>query len=377
MDANAILTRSVNVLVAVAVAVMAAPANAQMPAAVRTEPVLTEKVQEHRRVTGSLQAVARSAVASQEAGQVLEVLTDEGLAVEEGEVIARLDSRRMEAQLAEAKARKDRAESDLAERLSQLQFAEFENQRLSRLHRDQVASNRESIEAATQYAGALARVDAARRAIVEAQRQVDLLSIRLEDMTIRAPYAARVVARHVDSGEWIELGAPIVTLVSRGAIEARLEVPERLADALARNSDRIYADVAGLGRTAPSTEIRIVPDVDPNARSFRVVLTLENPDGIFAPGMSVVAWVPTSDEGEHLTVPKSAVVRNGRDAYVYRSIVNDAGVTTAERLPVAALFDWQDRVVVTSPILQAGDRVVVEGNERIAPGAVLAQADAQ
>jgi RND family efflux transporter MFP subunit len=240
-----------------------------------------------------------------------------------------------------------------------------------------VANERESVEAASRFGAAQARVDAAKRAIVEGQRQVDLLKIRLEDMTVRAPFDARVVVRHVDPGEWIEPGEPIVTLVSTGAIEARLEVPERFSASVAEHADRIYADVVGLGSTLPSTEVRVIPDVDPQARLFRVVLTLDNPEGALAPGMSVVAWIPTSDEAEHLTVPKSAVVRSGRDAYVYRSATNAEGKATAARTPVKVLFDWQDRLAVVADELKAGDSVIVEGNERLMPGAELALADAK
>lgn len=365
-------SKRIAMLVLGVVAVIAAAAPAQSPTAVRTETVTTQLVQEHRRVTGSLQAVARSSVASQEAGQVLDVLTDEGMRVQQGEAIARLDARRLEAQLAEAQARVTRAESDLAERQSELAFAEFEHRRLSNLRVGQDASEREMIEAQTQLGAATARVDAARRAIVEGQRQVELLTIRLDDMTVRAPFDARVVTRHVDRGEWIEAGEPIVTLVSTGAIEARLEVPERFADAVARNANRIYADVISLGRTVPSEDVRIIGDVDRQARSFSVILTLENPDDALAPGMSVAAWIPTRDEAEHLTVPKSAVVRSGRDAYVYRSASNSDGPATAARTPVTVLFDWQDRVVVAADGLQAGDSVIVEGNERIVAGAAVA-----
>jgi len=360
--------------IAAGLLLLPALALAQPATPVRTAPVTNERVQEHRRVTGSLQAVARTSVASQEAGQVLTVLTDEGNRVREGDVIARLDARRLEAQLAEALARIDRAESDLAERESQLRFAEFENTRVAGLREQQVASEREIMEAATQLAAATARVEAGRRAISEGQRQADLLRIRLGDMTVRAPFDAQVVARHVDAGEWIEPGEPIVTLASTGAIEARLEVPERFADPVTRHADRIYAEVIGAGRTVPSTAVRVIPDVDPRARSFRVVLTLENPDGTLAPGMSVTAWIPTSTEAEHLTVPKSAVVRSGSDAYVYRTAQDAHGASTAARTPVTVLFDWKDRVVVTAGTLRAGDSVVVEGNERIAPGATLALA---
>ncbi|MCB9854106.1 MAG: efflux RND transporter periplasmic adaptor subunit [Phycisphaerales bacterium] len=344
------------------------------PAAVLTDTVKKEMVQEHRRVTGSLQAVTRSSIASQEAGQLIEILTDEGMTVAEGDVIARLDDRRLRAQVAEAEARVDRAESDLVERQSELEFAEFEMKRLSKLRQTNVASSRESMEAKSRFDSAVARVEGARRAINEEQRQVDLLKIRLADMVVRAPFQARVVKRHVDPGEWIEPGESIVTIVSTGAIEARLEVPERFANSVGRNSNRIYADVTSLGQTVPSSDIRVIPDVDPQARSFSVILTLDDPDSQMAPGMSVVAWIPTSDEAEHLTVPKSAVVRSGRDAYVYRSELDAKGVATATRTEVTVLFDWQDRVVITANALAAGDNVIVEGNERIAPGTPLALA---
>lgn len=344
---------------------------------VRTAEVTQERVQEHRRVTGSLQAVTRSAVASQEAGQVEAILIDEGLTVGAGDVIAQLDARRLQAQLAEAQARLLRMQSDLAEKHAELQFAEYEHRRIKTLHEDRAASERESAEVERLIGVAQAQSDAAERAIAEVEREVELLTIRLNDMTVRAPYDARVVARHVDPGEWIEPGEPIVTLVSAGTIEARLEVPERFAEAVAQHADRIYAEVAGLGQTVPSTEVRIIPDVDPRARTFRVVLTLDNPEGELAPGMSVNAWIPTTDEAEQLTVPKDAVVRSGRDAHVFRSTAADDGQTVATLTPITVLFDWRDRVAVASGALQPGDQVVIEGNERLAPGMPLALASAQ
>ena len=139
-------------------------------------------------------------------------------------------------------------------------------------------------------------------------------------------------------------------------------------------ADQIFADVIGVGQTVPSTGLRIIPDVDPQARSFSVILTLDNPDGLMSPGMSVVAWIPTGEEAEQLTVPKAAVTRNGKDAYVYRT-QNKDGKTTAARTPVTVLFNWAGRAIVESDELKNGDKVIVEGNERLMPGATLAQAE--
>ncbi len=356
------------------VLMVAAPAFAQAPTPVRTESVSIESVQEHRRVTGSLQAVARSSVASQEAGQVVSILTDEGMRVAEGEVIAQLDARRLKSQLAETLARVARTESELVERESELEFAEFEKHRLTNLREGLEASARELKVAMSEFGAAQARVEAAKRAILEGQHQAELLRIRIDDMTVRAPFDARVVTRHVDPGEWLVPSEPIVTLVSTGAIEARLEVPERFADPVAQYADKIYADVIGVGQTIPSTNLRIIPDVDPQARSFSVVLTLENPDDLMSPGMSVEAWIPTGEEAKQLTVPKAAVTRNGKEAYVYRTMQSPDGNTTAARTPVTVLFNWEDRAVVESDDLRNGDSVIVEGNERLMPGASLAQA---
>lgn len=356
---------------------LAATVSAQSPTPVRTEEVRAELVQEHRRVTGSLQAVARTSVASQEPGQVLAVNVDEGMMVQAGDVIAQLDARRLTAQLAEARARVERLRSALVERESELTFATFERRRIATLYDQQAANDRERVAAETGLQAAEARVVAAERAIGEATRQLELLEIRLADTTVRAPFDARVVARQVDAGEWIEPGEPIVTVVSTGAIEARLEVPERFAAVVAREVERIHLELAGLDRTVASSQVRVIPDVNPQARIFSVILTIDDPDAYLAPGMSVAAWIPTSDQAEHLTVPKSALVRADDASYVYRSDPGSAGEPTAVRTPVRVLFDWEDRVVVAAEGLAAGDRVIVEGNERIAPGTRLTLADAR
>jgi multidrug efflux pump subunit AcrA (membrane-fusion protein) len=87
--------------------------------------------------------------------------------------------------------------------------------------------------------------------------------------------------------------------------------------------------------------------------------------------MSIEAWVPTSSETLALTAPRDAVIRDGRTAFVYRASAGEDGAPSAQRTPVKVLFEWGDSVAVESTGLAAGDRVVVEGNERLVPGAPL------
>lgn len=353
----------------IAVPAAVTPAAAQPASAVRTAEVTRETVQEHRRVTGSLQAVSRAAVATQEPGLVTEILVDEGSVVEPGQIIARLDDRRIHAQIEELRAEHAAAKALLEQRTVELRFAEHDLGRIRSAHDRAAASDRELSETETAVGVRRSQAEAARRAGEQVARRIELLEIRLADTVIRAPFAASVVQRHTEPGEWLDAGQPVVTLVSTGPIEARLEVPERYAAALARDAGNLFVEVASDGRTVPTIDARVVMDVDPRARTFSVFVTLDNKAGELAPGMSINAWIPTTESAEALLIPRDAVIRDGRSAFVYR--VADAA---AERAPVRVLFSWGDRLAVESASLAAGDTVVIEGNERLAPGAALAVA---
>ena len=342
---------------------------AAQPTTVRTAEVAEELVQEHRRVTGSLQAVSRAAVAAQESGLVESVLVDEGSLVREGDVILSLDARRLTAQLEEARAEHANYEAIVSQRLAELDFAHLDRDRIRQAHDQGAASERELSEVETMLGVRESQLESARRVVDSTARRVDLLEIRLKDMQVRAPFDARVVSRHVEPGEWTEPGRPVVTLVSTGTIEARLEVPERYASSVFANPESLFVQLASDGRWVPSLEVRPVADVDERARTFQVFVTLDNATGELAPGMAVNAWVPTSEESFALLTPKDAVIRDGRDAYVFR--VEGDDTPAADKTPVTVLFSWGDMLAVSSQDLDAGDAVVVEGNERLAPDAEL------
>jgi multidrug efflux pump subunit AcrA (membrane-fusion protein) len=88
--------------------------------------------------------------------------------------------------------------------------------------------------------------------------------------------------------------------------------------------------------------------------------------------MSVTAYIPTGRAVEQLTVHKDAVMRNAAGAYLYVARGGGAeesagGPAVAAPVQVDVKFPVGDRVVVTAAGLQAGDLVVIEGNERLFP----------
>lgn len=342
-------------------------AQGRPPTPVRTAPVEQRTLGARRMVTGDLRAAQRSNVAAQEAGVVVELPFREGQRVEAGDVLARLDARRLKILVAEAESNTAVAVALETERAA----VEAQRERDVALVRETFerggANERELQDAQSELAVAAARREQARLQIALATAQADLLRERLADMTILAPYAGVIVARTVELGEWLGEGDAVVELVATDTLEAWLDLPQQLYASTRAAELPIAIELEATGTTIETTDRRIVPLVDPRARSFTVIAVLPNDDGTLSPGMSVTAWVPVGGTAEMLTVPKDAVLRNDAGPYIY--IARPTGPQGHQATPVRieVLFGEGDRVVVRADGLAHGDLAIVEGNERLFP----------
>ncbi|PQO41736.1 efflux RND transporter periplasmic adaptor subunit [Blastopirellula marina] len=362
-----------SILVLAGVAAMTSSLEAQMPpTAVRAVAVKQQQVEPHHRFTGSLKAVARSSVAALEDGRVLEVTVREGATVSQGDVIARIDSRRLAAQKGELEAAYGTAEALIAQREAELRQANLDMERSSSLIRNNAISQQQYERSETELTIAKAKLETDRRRLDEIRRQLELINVRLADTEVHAPYDGQVIMRHTEPGEWIRAGEPFVTLVSTGKIEAWLEIPERYAGTVSQYAQSVPVEIVGTDRNFVSTSAKRIHDVHARTRTFQYVLTLDSNDAILTPGMSVIAWLPTGPAEPRLTVPKDAVIRTAGIAYVYKAVPGEKGATTAARTPVKVVFETSDLIVVESSQLAAGDLVVIEGNERLMPGMSIA-----
>lgn len=348
------------------------PLMAQMPPmTVRAVPATVQAIEPHHRFTGSLRAIARGTVAALEDGRILEITVREGATVSQGDVIARIDARRLEAQKAELQAAFHTAEALIAQREAELRQANLDMDRSSTLIRNNAISQQQHERYETEVAVAQARLDTDRRRLEEIRSQLDLVEVRLEDTVVRAPYDAQVVERHAEPGEWIRAGEPFVTLISTGKVEAWLEIPERFAGVLAQYAKSVPVTMVGSDKQFVSLSTKRVHDIHPRTRTFQFVLTLDAGDQVLTPGMSVEAWLPTGPKKESLTVPKDALIRSAGASYVFKAVEAE-GQMTAVRSPVSVQFEAGNLAVVESQQLAAGDLVVIEGNERLFPGMPIA-----
>jgi len=347
----------------------AGPARAQNgppPARVVLETVTRERVADARGVTGEIRSRLRSALAAQVAGLVVEMDLEDGDRVEQGDIVARLDDERARAALARAESELASARAVVAQRSAELDEARRDLSRLRQLE-ERGGVNPAQLDAATTLVSSRRALLAASNAdLLTAEADLSLARRELEDMTIEAPFSGRVVASHAEVGEWVGAGDPVCTIVSLDALEARIDVPEGILGALESSGQRVELSLPAVRTPLHATVISIVPEADSLSRLFPVRLRVEDPERVLRPGMSLTAMVPTGTREALLTVSKDAILRNDAGSYVYM----DAG-GVARVAPIERRFAIGERVVIRSPVVREGTRVVVEGNERLFPGQPL------
>jgi len=324
------------------------------------ETIAAEQVQ----LLGTARPVRQSAVASEVDGLAAELFVDEGDAVEAGQALVRLRTTTVEQQLAAASAARDETKARLARAT-----ADFE--RLASLRDRQAISARE-------YDQALADRDAFAQGVVRLEAEVSRLADQFERATIKAPFAGRIAAVHVEVGEWVDRGDQVVALLDLSRVEVAIQIAERYISAVPVGFQVDVRFDALPGRQYTGRVHAVVPEAIPEARTFPVLLRIPNGDLAIKGGMAARVSAQLGSPVPAMLVSKDAIVRRGDQVLLFR--VDPAampgapaaelgagatGVVAQVRVdPGPARGQWQ---VVYGPV-SAGDLFVVRGNERVFPG---------
>lgn len=345
-----------------------ANASGMRPAPVRAQSVTEQEMEQFRRVTGSLRAIQRSQVSAREEDRILEVKVREGVSVKKGDVLATMDLRRLDARIKEEHANLEVARATVVERAAQVERDRREFERLKRINNPDAVSQQEIDLAESVLNITLATLESAKQNIKVVESRIAQLEIRREDMEIHAPFDGVVIARHTEAGEWIKAGAPVVTMISSGPVEAWLDVPEHLANRIVDKKLGLEVTLMATGEVFKAAGWRIMPNVDPRVRTTVLIAMLTPPEGReFSPGASVIAYVPTGQAGPRKVVPKDALMKDATGFTVYKIIKNLDGSEAVIPVTVQVEFERGAVASVVCDQLAVGDRVVTEGNERLRP----------
>ena len=344
---------------------VAAQQQAAPPPQVTVAAAVSRKVTEFDEFTGRFEAVERVEVRPRVSGYISSVNFRDGDEVRKGDVLFVIDQRPYVAE-------RDKARAQLAQARSQLALAKSERDRATKLL-GQHAISQEEFDTRT------AGNEQAQASVEGAQAALDSAALNLEFTRVTAPITARISRALVTSGNYVASGVtPLTTLVSLDPIYVTFDGDEqaylrysKLARASARGASQDATRnpvVVGLanesGYPHQGTLVFIDNALDPATGTIHSRALLENHERLFTPGLFARIRLLDSAQHDAVLVNDSAI---GTDQTVRYVLVVGAS-NKVEYRPVQ-LGPVIDGLRVVQSGLTAGETVVVNGLQRVRPGA--------
>ncbi len=266
--------------------------------------------------TGTLQPTNQTEVGAEISGTVREVLVDYNDRVKRGTVLARLDTRRLEAQRRQTAAQLEAAKARLPELEATLLEARARARRLeeaARLSAGEAVSphDRDAATAAVKRAeAALAQTQAQIRAI---EAQLAEIDTNLDKSVIRSPVDGVVLQRKVNPGQTIaaSLQAPVLFVIAEDLTQMELLADVDEADVgrvRAGQPVRFTVDAYGGEKFHGTVRlVRLGSEIVNGVVTYKTVITVANPDGRLRPGMTATAEIETDRRTQVLTLANAAL----------------------------------------------------------------------
>jgi RND family efflux transporter MFP subunit len=317
-------------------------------------------------------------ISSKVTGRVSEILVEEGMSVDAGQVLARLDDSTAQAERALAQSELAAARNTLEETVVRLAEARRTLERTSALVAQKLTSEA-SLDAAEAEVQALqARLEAGRGEVGVAERRVALAEQNLDDLVIRAPFAGVVVSKDAQPGEMISpisagggfTRTGICTIVDMDSREIEVDVNEAYINRVQAGQRATARLDAYPDASLPAHVINIVPTADRQKATVRVRVGFDALDARILPDMGVrveflTAELSPAEEAAPravASVPAAAVRKDGTTDYV---LVLDG--EAVERRAVRVGRATAGAVELLSGV-RAGERVVTGGPPDLADG---------
>ena len=264
---------------------------------------------------GVIEAVNQSTVSAQTAGRVEEIMVDVNDMVPQGAPIVRIRNIEQRAGLEQAQASLREAEARYLE-------AQAEYNRMRGIYEKQLVSKAQMDAATAGLSAAKAKLDAAQAGVSQAKESLGYT-------TITAPYSGIVLERHVQLGETVQPGKPLMTGFSLDELRVVANVPQRLIAPVRQHQQARVLPPNG-GKSIAATKLTFFPYADPQSNVFKIRVYLpKKTEGLY-PGMFVKIAFRVGEE-RRLTVPRPALVQRGEVSAVY--VVRDGKISLRQVRP--------------------------------------------
>lgn len=329
----------------------------------------------------------RATVAAKITGRVTGVFFDEGNNVKEGQLLATLDDSDVQKALSSARADKESAAAGIADQQVQLKLAEIQLKRTQSLVEAKVQTEEALDNAKASVDSLKAKIALTRQQVLGAEARIGEAQQAVDNCTIRAPFAGRIVSKDAQIGEMVSpisagggfTRTGIATIVDMKSNEIEVDVNEAYI-AKVKEKQRVEArlDAYPDDKDKYAAHVRtVIPSADRQKATVKVRISFDKLDDKILPDMGVkVAFLedeaPKKKDPNAVVakavIPLGAVRKEGNNQYVLlvkNDVVERRGVTLgAERgtdVDVLAGVNPGDTVVVKGPeTLQDGQSVEIK-----------------
>jgi len=330
-----------------------------------TTTVKQQNVPIYRAGIGTVTAAASVTVKARIDGQLDRVGFTEGQDVKAGQMLARIDPRTLEAQLAQVVAQK-------AKDQAQLENARVDLQRYTSLIAEDAAT-KQQLDTQTALVAQLVA------AVQTDNAQINYAQVQLGFTTVNAPISGRVGARLVDPGNIVHAtdanGLVVINQIDPIAVvftlpEDAFQDINRALNASTRPPIVEAYSREGNELLGKGDLVLLNNQIDTTTGTVSLKGSFPNPRHMLWPGQYVNVRLLLGIRTQALTVPAAVVQRSQDGSYAY---VVDADGKTVQSVPIQ-VAQIQDGLAVIDKGLTAGQRVVVDGQYKLKPGATIVEA---
>lgn len=325
----------------------------------------------------------RATIAAKITGRVNELFAEEGMRVEPGQILARLDDSDARARLIAAQADRDATAATLADLRVNLANAERDRRRMEELWKDGGVSEQTLDQARTAADSLRARITLAEEQVRAAEARIQVAQQDLDNTIVRSPFAGIVVSKDAQRGEMVSpisagggfTRTGIATIVDMNSLEIEVDVNESYI-ARVKTGQAVTAVLDAYPDWQIPAKVRtVIPTADRQKATVKVRVAFDRLDPRILPDMGVKVTFFGEESGDRaagaarVLVPRPAVREEGgsqvvfvyRDGRVERRAVRLGQARGNEQEVIAGLTDGEQVVVRGAEGLRDGQRVQVKG----------------
>ncbi len=334
-------------------------------------PVLVDTIQYKESYTakesyaGKISGARSSQLGFERGGLLAEIVVEEGLEVEQGAVLARLDQRALQAERLEIEARLRSAEAQIVQLEAELELAKRTEKRREQLVKNNNTSRQSYDEAAFRTQSLAAQLDAAKANLAQAQAQLEANSVRIDLSELKAPFGGAITVKYVDEGTVVQPGQAVLEIVENGRLEMRVGLPESAA------GDLVVGETYTATTRRSDLVVRLLRIVDQIADSTRTVTAIfgvaEKPAWL-KDGTIARLVLERETPGRGFWLPLTALTEGRRGLWnAYAVVPQEDGSHILELRPIDILYAEIDRAYVRGTF-EEGELVMKTGIHRVIPG---------